>query len=116
MIACQGLEAGYGRIRILNGVSFEIASGSAVGILGHNGMGKTTLLRTLMGLIPATAGTVHLDGHDITRAPTHARARHGLAYVPQGRQIFPGLTVAENLRMAAVAAGNPPATVKRVLT
>jgi branched-chain amino acid transport system ATP-binding protein len=116
MITCQGLEAGYGRIRILNGVSLEIASGSAVGILGHNGMGKTTLLRTLMGLIPATAGTVHLDGHDITQAPTHARARRGLAYVPQGRQIFPGLTVAENLRMAAVAAGKPPATVERVLT
>jgi branched-chain amino acid transport system ATP-binding protein len=116
VIACQGLEAGYGRIRILNGVSLEIASGSAVGILGHNGMGKTTLLRTLMGLIPATAGTVHLDGHDITQAPTHARARRGLAYVPQGRQIFPGLTVAENLRMAAVAAGKPPATVERVLT
>jgi branched-chain amino acid transport system ATP-binding protein len=116
VITCQGLEAGYGRIRILNGVSFEIASGSAVGILGHNGMGKTTLLRTLMGLIPATAGTVHLDGHDITHAPTHARARRGLAYVPQGRQIFPGLTVAENLRMAAVAAGKPPATVERVLT
>jgi urea ABC transporter ATP-binding protein UrtE len=116
MITCQGLEAGYGRIRILNGVSLEIASGSAVGILGHNGMGKTTLLRTLMGVIPATAGTVHLDGHDITQAPTHARARRGLAYVPQGRQIFPGLTVAENLRMAAVAAGKPPATVERVLT
>jgi branched-chain amino acid transport system ATP-binding protein len=116
MITCQGLEAGYGRIRILNGVSLEIASGSAVGILGHNGMGKTTLLRTLMGLIPATAGTVHLDGQDITQAPTHARARRGLAYVPQGRQIFPGLTVAENLRMAAVAAGKPPATVERVLT
>jgi branched-chain amino acid transport system ATP-binding protein len=116
VITCQDLEAGYGRIRILNGVSLEIASGSAVGILGHNGMGKTTLLRTLMGLIPATAGTVHLDGHDITQAPTHARARRGLAYVPQGRQIFPGLTVAENLRMAAVAAGKPPATVERVLT
>jgi branched-chain amino acid transport system ATP-binding protein len=116
VITCQGLEAGYGRIRILNGVSLEIASGSAVGILGHNGMGKTTLLRTLMGLIPATAGTVHVDGHDITQAPTHARARRGLAYVPQGRQIFPGLTVAENLRMAAVAAGKPPATVERVLT
>ncbi len=115
MITCQGLEAGYGRIRILNGVSLEIASGSAVGILGHNGMGKTTLLRTLMGLIPATAGTVHFDGHDITQAPTHARARRGLAYVPQGRQIFPGLTVAENLRMAAVAARKPPATVERVL-
>jgi branched-chain amino acid transport system ATP-binding protein len=116
VITCQDLEAGYGRIRILNGVSLEIASGSAVGILGHNGMGKTTLLRTLMGLIPATAGTVRLDGHDITQAPTHARARRGLAYVPQGRQIFPGLTVAENLRMAAVAAGKPPATVERVLT
>ena len=116
MITCQGLEAGYGRIRILNGVTLEIASGSAVGILGHNGMGKTTLLRTLMGLIPAMAGTVHLDGHDITHAPTHARARRGLAYVPQGRQTFPGLTVAENLRMAAVAAGKPPATVERVLT
>ena len=115
MIEVLGLEAGYGRIRVLNGVTFAVAPGSAVGILGHNGMGKTTLLRTLVGLIPATGGSVTLGGEDVTRLPTHARSKRGMAYVPQGRQIFPGLSVRENLRLAAVASGRGAAAVGRVL-
>ncbi len=88
--------------RSLGGVNFSVARGEFVGILGHNGMGKTTLLRALMGYIPATAGRVVLEGADITRVEPYRRARAGMGYVPQGREIFPGLSVRDNLRMGAV--------------
>ena len=102
MLEVSNLAAGYGRIPILGGVSFSVARGEFVGILGHNGMGKTTLLRALMGYIPATAGRVVLEDADITRAEPYRRARAGMGYVPQGRDIFPGLSVRDNLRMGAV--------------
>ena len=99
MLEVQGLRTGYGRIPILNGVSFAVNEGEFIGILGHNGMGKTTLLKTLMGFLPATGGLVRLDGKEVTAAEPYRRARLGLGYVPQGREIFPGLTVYDNLRM-----------------
>jgi branched-chain amino acid transport system ATP-binding protein len=102
MLEVSELAAGYGRIPILGGVSFSVARGEFIGILGHNGMGKTTLLRALMGYIPATAGQVVLEDADITRAEPYRRARAGMGYVPQGREIFPGLSVRDNLRMGAV--------------
>ena len=102
MLEVSELAAGYGRIPILGGVSFSVARGEFIGILGHNGMGKTTLLRALMGYIPATAGRVELEDADITRAEPYRRARAGVGYVPQGRDIFPGLSVRDNLRMGAV--------------
>jgi branched-chain amino acid transport system ATP-binding protein len=102
MLDVSELAAGYGRIPILGGVSFSVARGEFIGILGHNGMGKTTLLRALMGYIPATAGRVVLEDADITRAEPYRRARAGMGYVPQGRDIFPGLSVRDNLRMGAV--------------
>ncbi|HEY5204736.1 MAG TPA: ABC transporter ATP-binding protein [Roseiarcus sp.] len=102
MLEVSDLAAGYGRIPILGGVSFSVAPGEFVGVLGHNGMGKTTLLRALMGYIPATAGRVMLEGADITRAEPYRRARSGMGYVPQGREIFPALSVRDNLRMGAV--------------
>ena len=102
MLEVSELAAGYGRIPILGGVSFSVARGEFVGILGHNGMGKTTLLRALMGYLPATAGRVVLEDTDITRAEPYRRARAGMGYVPQGREIFPGLSVRDNLRMGAV--------------
>ena len=102
MLEVSELAAGYGRIPILGGVSFSVARGEFIGILGHNGMGKTTLLRALMGYIPATAGRVELEDADITRAEPYRRARAGMGYVPQGRDIFPGLSVRDNLRMGAV--------------
>ena len=102
MLEVSELAAGYGRIPILGGVSFSVARGEFVGILGHNGMGKTTLLRALMGYIPATAGRVVLEGADITWVEPYRRARAGMGYVPQGREIFPGLSVRDNLRMGAV--------------
>jgi branched-chain amino acid transport system ATP-binding protein len=103
MLEVSDLAAGYGRIPILGGVTFTAAPGEFIGVLGHNGMGKTTLLRALMGYIPATAGRVMLDGADITRAEPYRRARAGIGYVPQGREIFPSLSVRDNLRMGAVA-------------
>src|SRR3977135_2802645 len=99
MLSVTGLRTGSGRIPILNGVSFAINEGEFIGILGHNGMGKTTLLRALMGFLPATGGHVRFDNDDVTAAEPYRRARLGLGYVPQGREIFPGLTVYDNLRM-----------------
>jgi branched-chain amino acid transport system ATP-binding protein len=99
MLKVNGLRTGYGRIPILNGVSFMVSEGEFIGILGHNGMGKTTLLKALMGFLPATGGSVGFDGNDVTAAEPYHRARLGFGYVPQGREIFPGLTVYDNLRM-----------------
>src|SRR5450631_4373412 len=99
MLDVQGLRTGYGRIPILNGVSFSVDEGDFIGILGHNGMGKTTLLKALMGFLPATGGRVLFGHDDITATDPYRRARLGLGYVPQGREIFPGLTVRDNLRM-----------------
>jgi branched-chain amino acid transport system ATP-binding protein len=116
MLNVQGLRAGYGRIPILNGVSFAVNEGEFIGILGHNGMGKTTLLKALMGFLPATGGLVRLDGHDVTAVEPYRRARLGFGYVPQGREIFPGLTVYDNLRMGCTKqAGNEHETIADVL-
>jgi branched-chain amino acid transport system ATP-binding protein len=99
MLSVSQLSTGYGRIPILNGISFDVAEGEFVGVLGHNGMGKTTLLKALMGFLPATGGRVRFADTDITAAAPYRRARLGLGYVPQGRDIFPNLTVLDNLRM-----------------
>ena len=103
MLAVSDLSAGYGRIPILHRISFTVAAGEFVGVLGHNGMGKTTLLKAVMGFLPATGGSVTFAGVDVTRAEPFRRARLGMGYVPQGREIFPGLSVRDNLRMACVS-------------
>jgi branched-chain amino acid transport system ATP-binding protein len=105
MLDVQGLRTGYGRIPILNGIGFSVREGEFIGILGHNGMGKTTLLKALMGFLPATDGRVQFDGHDMTAFEPYRRARLGLGYVPQGREIFPALTVFDNLRMGCSKQG-----------
>jgi branched-chain amino acid transport system ATP-binding protein len=116
MLDVQGLKAAYGRIPILNGISFAVREGEFVGILGHNGMGKTTLLKALMGFLPATGGRVHFADDDITAAEPYRRSRLGLGYVPQGREIFPALTVYDNLRMGCTQqAGDEHATIAKVL-
>ena len=99
-LEARGLCGGYGRVPILHGIDLDVGEGEVVGILGHNGMGKTTLLKTLMGFLPATAGSVRHYGTDITRLAANERARLGIGYVPQGRGIFPRLSVRENLHFA----------------
>jgi urea ABC transporter ATP-binding protein UrtE len=103
MIAVEGLVSGYGRIGVLDGISLGVAAGECVGILGHNGMGKSTLLRTIIGLLPAWQGSIRFEGRAMEHLPAHLRVRAGIGYVPQGRQIFPGLSVRENLAFCAIA-------------
>jgi len=95
----ENLVAGYGATVVLDGVSLDVPEGGTLAVLGRNGVGKTTLLRTLMGLVPAASGRIQFETRDITRAAPYLRARYGLGYVPQGREIFPRLTVEENLLM-----------------
>ncbi|ROO24696.1 urea ABC transporter ATP-binding protein [Salinisphaera orenii MK-B5] len=97
------VSAGYGDIGVLRDVSVSAESGSVLGIAGRNGMGKSTLIRTMAGLITPSAGTVILDGVDVTREPSHARARRGLTTIVQGRGIFANLSVREHLTMGRVA-------------
>ena len=99
MLALREVNQYYGGSHILRDVSLEIAPGKVTALLGRNGVGKTTLLRTIMGLVPAARGALTFGGVDLTRAPPHVRVRAGIGYVPQGREIFPRLTVRENLLM-----------------
>ena len=105
MLEVHDLHAGYGRIPVLSGINFTVGEHEVVGVLGHNGMGKTTLLKALIGQVPLTSGRIRLANVDISHSPAFRRARAGLGYVPQGRQIFPGLSVYENLRMGFVENG-----------
>ena len=100
LLSTKGLSGGYGRVPILHGIDLDVHENEVVGVLGHNGMGKTTLLKTLMGFLPATSGQIRYDQNDITRLPPNARAQMGVGYVPQGRGIFPQLSVRDNLRFA----------------
>jgi branched-chain amino acid transport system ATP-binding protein len=115
MLRVQSLCSGYGRIPILQGIDFSVAAGEFVGLFGHNGMGKTTLMRALAGQLPATAGRIFFRDTDITAAPAHERARKGLGYIPQGREIFPRLTVEENLWMGARMAGKSWLKVEEII-
>jgi urea transport system ATP-binding protein len=99
MLRADGLELHYGASRALRGVTIEAHAGRVTCLLGRNGVGKTSLLRALTGLAPISGGKIALDGADIARLPPEARARRGIAYVPQGRDIFPLLTVEENLQV-----------------
>jgi urea transport system ATP-binding protein len=103
MLTIDGVNQSYGGSHILRGVSFQAAPGKVTAVLGRNGVGKTTLLKTVMGLLPVDSGRIRFAGEDITRAPSHRRVRAGIGYVPQGREIFPRLTVRENLLMGLAA-------------
>ncbi|MGY6632997.1 MAG: ABC transporter ATP-binding protein [Alkalilacustris sp.] len=116
MLIARSLVSGYGRMPILHRLDLSVADGEYIGILGHNGMGKTTLLRTLVGHIKPMSGTISLDGRDITTLAPHRRARLRIGFVPQGRDIFPALTVRENLLMGALAgSGGKARIVEEVL-
>jgi branched-chain amino acid transport system ATP-binding protein len=112
ILAVDGLETCYGLSQVLFGVSFSIAPGEMVTLMGRNGMGKTTTVRSIMGLTPARAGRVRFGGAEIRGLPSYKVAQLGLGLVPEGRQIFPNLTVRENL--VATAAGQGEWTLERV--
>ena len=99
MLKVENLNQYYGGSHILRGLSFELELGKVTTLLGRNGVGKTTLLKSLMGLVKTKSGAMHLDGRDITHLAPHERVKAGIGYVPQGREIFPRLTVEENLLM-----------------
>lgn len=103
LLKVSGLRAGYGRVPVLHGIDLTVNEGEILGVLGHNGMGKSTLLKTLMGIIPANGGSMVFDGQDMVRMRSSGRAQLGIGYVPQGRGIFPNLSVRDNLRMGVAA-------------
>ena len=105
MLRIDGIDTFYGTSHILHCLSLEIGDGELVAVLGRNGAGKTTLLRSITGVAPPLNGTIHLDDVDITHLKSHLRARLGISYVPQGRQIIPDLTVEENIFVALLGKG-----------
>jgi urea ABC transporter ATP-binding protein UrtE len=115
MLEIRNLHAGYGRLAILNDINLAVQDGEIVGILGRNGMGKSTLLRAVIGLVRTRRGSIHFNGTDVSHLSAHARSRLGMGYVPQGRMIFPRLSVRENVQVAAFAAGQPDSRVEELL-
>ncbi|MBB5689158.1 ABC transporter ATP-binding protein [Roseomonas alkaliterrae] len=117
MLAVENLVAGYQGSRVLHGISFAVGAGEVVTLLGRNGMGKTTTVRAIMGLVPPTAGRIAFAGADVTGLPPHRIASRGIGLVPEGRQVFPTLTVEENLVATAAnrAGGAPRWTLPEVL-
>lgn len=99
MLKVNQLGSGYGRISIIRDISFEIKQGEIVSVIGRNGVGKSTLMKTLIGLIDSKTGSIYFDGKDITKMSAHDRAQAGIGYVPQGHGVFPLLSVEENLKM-----------------
>jgi branched-chain amino acid transport system ATP-binding protein len=117
LIQAAGLHTHYGQSHILRGIDFTVGQGQTIGLMGRNGMGKSTLLKSLMGIVKPSGGTVHIKGQAMTGAPTFEIARQGIAYVPEGRGIFGNLSVKENLLMSARAGtkGQRDWTYERVL-
>lgn len=105
MLEITGLDGFYGNSHVLQQVSVEVPDGGFVSVLGRNGVGKTTLMRAILGLLDRTAGSIRLDGEEMTGMATHMRARAGIGYVPQGRGILPSFSVMENLRVGGFARG-----------
>jgi branched-chain amino acid transport system ATP-binding protein len=117
LINAQGLQTYYGASHILRGIDFQVARGETIGLMGRNGMGKSTLLKSIMGIVPPQSGTVQIKGQTMNGRPTFEVAQLGIAYVPEGRGIFGNLSVVENLKMAARAGtrGQRDWTYERVL-
>jgi urea transport system ATP-binding protein len=106
-LAIDGLEVAYGRTQVLFGVSVDVPVGAVTCVMGRNGVGKTTLLNAVMGLLPLRGGRVRFEGEDISKLAPHQRARRGIGYVPQGHQVFPHLSVWENLQVVRERTGRP---------
>ncbi len=106
MLEIKDLEVCYGVIKAIKGVSFEVEQGEVIALIGANGAGKTTILHTVTGLIPAAAGSISFDGHDLKKVPAHKIVSMGMAHVPEGRRIFQQLSVFENLMLGAFTCKN----------
>src|SRR5438309_11054024 len=105
MFNVRGLNVAYGQSQVLHGIDLAVAPGEIVALVGRNGMGKSTLMKSLIGIMPAQGGRIVVDGADVTALPSHRRVAKGLAYVPQGRQIFGTMTVQENIEAGLVVTG-----------
>jgi urea transport system ATP-binding protein len=114
MLSVSGLNQYYGGSHILRDLTFEVPMGKVTALLGRNGVGKTTLLKTLMGQVPAASGTITFGAADITHQASHRRVRTGIGYVPQGREIFPRLTVEENLLMGLASRARSASIPQRI--
>ena len=115
MLRVAGLASGYGNVLVLRDFSLELEAGEVVGLLGRNGAGKTTALRTIMGLVRPRRGSIRLENAELTGIPAHLVPKHGIAYVPQGRRLFGDLTVEENLRIGQMVRGTGSDTLEWVL-
>jgi len=105
ILAIENLHAAYGQSEVLHGLNFSVAPGEIVAVMGRNGMGKTTLMKTLMGIVPVKAGSIRVNGTEISEMKSHTRVARGLAYVPQGRMIFSTMTVQENIETGLTVTG-----------
>ncbi len=114
LLEISGLDVRYGDFQALSGVSLSVRRGEALALVGANGAGKTTLLRTIAGALRPARGTISYDGADITAAPPHRRIQRGIALVPEGRRLFPSLTVEENILVGAAAAGSGDWPLERI--
>lgn len=114
LLTIRNVAAGYGTMRVLHDLSLSIQTGSVTALLGSNGVGKTTLMRTIAGLIPVSAGEILWNGMPITHAPSHERVAKGIALVPEGRQLFPDFSAEENLRLGAFTPRCRSSTARRM--
>jgi branched-chain amino acid transport system ATP-binding protein len=114
LLALDDINTFYGKSHVLKNVALEVAKGEVVALLGRNGSGRSTTLKTIMGVVPPKTGTIHFDGAPIERKNPFTLARRGIAFVPEDRRIFPNLTVAENLRLATLSGRKGPWNEKRV--
>ena len=115
LLSVRGLTAGYGRVQALHGVDLDVPAGAVVAVLGPNGAGKTTLLRAISGTLAPWSGSVLFDGVDRTGTPDHQMARAGVCHIPEGRSVFPSLSVDRNLELAALVAGSGRTTDRAAL-
>jgi len=114
LLSLEDVRASYGPTPVLHGVSLTVRNGEVASLIGRNGAGKTTTLRAIMGIVTPTSGTIRFDGDDIVDLPEHRTTREGIRYVPEDRQIYPDLSVTENLQMGTLGGGNPLFTTEEV--